>query len=335
LIVMAKQRLEPEIIGDPKSDDPARRLGLRIDDALALEAVYYGRQTDSPRADPIELLEDRPLNPATLWKQEQVRTYARRKIDLAINKAQPLSRYQPELRGTIKHPNMLLVGLHESLRNGPFHEVYAEATGSESQELEWPDSHRIVFYRSILGVPLYCFPHINDDMKAAYRRFQGQREQAWPLHIDHHWERLPDLDPEDRRRELEAVEAQRRVSVVALALGLARGVIEQLQEASTGTRSFSLRVRDDRALPLGEGMLGAADALVALRTEMPAVYDSWVQPLLSDVASIDDAIKAELKQLARNWGNRLQDLELDGKIRGPEYRDLHEARTILSGVVGD
>ncbi|PRQ07125.1 tubulin-like doman-containing protein [Enhygromyxa salina] len=335
LIVIAKQRLEPEIVGDAKAEDPARRAGLRIDDALALEAAYYGRHTDAPRANPVELLEDRPLSPAKLWKVEQVRTYARRKLDLAINKAQPLSRYQPELRGTIKHPNMLLVGLHESLRHGIFHDIYTEATGSESQELEWPDSHRIVFYRSILGVPLYCFPHINDDMKAAYRRFQGQREQAWPLHIDHHWERLPDLDPEDRRRELEAVEAQRRVSVVALALGLARGVVEQLQAPGSGTRSFSLRVRDDRALPLGEGMLGAADALFALRKDMPAVFDGWVQPLLADVAAIDEPIKAELKQLARSWGSRLQDLELDGKIRGSEYRDLNEARTILSGVVGD
>jgi hypothetical protein len=231
---------------------------------------------------------------------------------------------------------MLLVGLHESLRSGPFHEVYAEATGTDSQELEWPDSHRIVFYRSILGVPLYCFPHINEDMLAAYRRFQGQREQAWPLHIDHHWERLPDLDPEDRRRELEAMESQRRVSVVALALGLARGVVEQLQDPATGARSFSLRVRDDRVLPLGDGMLAAADALMALRTNMPAVYDGWVSPLLANVvASIDDGIKSELKALTRNWANRLQDLELDGKVRGAEYRDLHEARTILSGVVGD
>lgn len=142
-------------------------------------------------------------------------------------------------------------------------------------------------------------------------------------------------DLQFHRRELEAIEAQRRVSVVALALGLARGVVEQVQDASTGARSFSLRVRDDRALPLGDGMLGAADALVALRKQMPAVYDSWVSPLLADVAALDDSIKSELKALTRNWANRLQDLELDGKIRGPEYRDLNEARTILSGVVGD
>ena len=335
LVEMAKQRLEPEIVGDSKSDDPNRRIGLRIDDALALEAAYYGRQSDNPRAEPIEMLDDRPLNPAVLWNEEKVQTYARRKLDLAINKAQPLSRYQPELRGTIKHPNMLLVGLHESLRTGPFHEVYSDITGDASQELEWPDSHRIVFYRSILGVPLYCFPHINEDMKAAYQRFQGQREQAWPLHIDHHWERLPDLDPTDRRRELEAVEAQRRVSVVGLALGLARKIIGLERDAKTGQSTYTLKVRDDRTLPLGEGMLSAADALMALRKDMPAVYDSWVVPLLTDIADVNEDIKSELRTLVRKWATRAQDLELDGKTRSTEYRELTEARAILSGVIGE
>ncbi|NVB40385.1 hypothetical protein G6O69_21275 [Pseudenhygromyxa sp. WMMC2535] len=330
LVAMAKERLGPEIIGDARAEDPARRVGLRIDDALALEAAYYGRQCEDPRADPLDLLGDRPLDPTALWKEEKVRTYARRKLELVINKAQPLSRYQPELRGTIKHPNMLLVGLHESLRSGPFHEVYSEVSGDESQELEWSDSHRIVFYRSILGVPLYCFPHINEDMKAAYRRFQGQREKAWPLHVDHHWEALSDLDPEDRRAELEAVEAQRRISVVGLALGLARGTVAQRDD-----QVYVLKIREDRSLDLCPGLLAAADKLVGLRQEMPAVYDSWVAPMLADVANVDEAIRAELKQLVRSWSVRAQDLELDGKSRSAEYRELSEARAILSNVLGD
>ena len=334
LVEMATQRLGPEIVGEPGSEDLARRHGLRIDDALALEAAYSDRQSDSPQADPAELLPDRPLDPAALWTQAKVRTYARRKIDLTINQAQPLSRYQPEARGSIKHPDMLLVGLHESLRTGSFHEIYEQAAGNESQEIEWSCSQRIVFYRSVLGVPLYCFPRVNEDMKAAYRRFQAQREQAWPLHIDHHWEALPDLDPEDRRRELEAVEAQRRVSVVALALGIARRTIEQIEDSATGRREFALRVRPDRTLTLADSLLGAADALMALRETMPAVYDSWVAPMLADVARVDDPIKAELKQLNRNWAARARELEGEGKDRSPESRDLAEARTILAGVLG-
>ncbi len=333
LVAMAKTQLGPEIIGDPTADDPSRRVGLRIDDAMALEAAYYGRHSEGADRPPIDHLADRPLDPAALWRDEKVRTYARRKIDLAINKAQPLCRYQPEMRGGIKHPNMLLVGMHSSLQSGPFHEVYREATGEESQEIDWPDSHRIVFYRSILGVPLYCFPHINEDMKAAYRRFQSQREKAWPLHIDHHWEALPDLDPVDRRAELESVEAQRRVSVIGLALGLARGIILAVER--DGSRNYELRIREDRSLPLGAGLLPAADALVALRHDMPAVYDSWVAPLLADVANLDTGVKAELKPLNRNWNVRAQDLELDGQNRSEEYRDLHRARTLLTDVLGE
>ena len=334
LVETAKLQLKPEIIGDPKSPDPSRRQGLRIDDALALEAAYYGRQSEAPQVDCVDLLGDRPLDPIALWREDKVRVYARRKIDLVLGKAQPLSRYQPELRGTIKHPDMLLVGLHESLRSGPFHEIYREATGDGSQELEWPDSHRIVFYRSILGVPLYCFPHVNGDMFAAYQRVQGQQQKAWPLHIDHNWEELPNLDPERRRAELEAVESQRRVSVVGLALGLTRGIVERRKDGEGG-HQFVLIINETRSLPLAGGLLAAADELVALEQRMPAVYDSWVAPLLGDVANADDGIRSELKQLIRSWASRAQELELDGQMRSAEYRELNEARSILAGALGD
>lgn len=331
LITTAKQQLGPEIAGSAGEPGKPGKPGLRIDDALALEAIYYARQTDAPQGLPSDLLPDRPLDPAKLWREEKVRTYARRKIDLTIAKAQPLSRYEPELRGSIKHPNMLLVGLHESLRSGPFYEIYGEASGESSQELEWQDSHRIVFYRSILGVPLYCFPHINGDMKASYRRFQAQREKAWPVHIDHNWETLPDLDPLDRRRELEATEQERRKTVGALALGLARGHIEAIEDEQG--RRYQLRVSPERAVPLAAGLIASADALVGMREQMPAVYDAWIKPLLSGAATPDEAAKLELKTVARNWAARAQDLELDGKTKSPEYRDLAQCRAILSDTV--
>lgn len=335
LIATAKQQLGPEIVGSPPGAEPGKpaRPGLRIDDALALEAIYYARQTDAPQGEPSDLLPDRPLDPAKLWSEEKVRTYARRKVDLAIAKAQPLSRYEAELRGSIKHPDMLLVGLHDSLRKGPFYEIFGEASGEKSQELEWQDSHRIVFYRSILGVPLYCFPHINGDMKASYRRFQGQREKAWPVHIDHNWETLPDLDPLDRRRELEATEQQRRKTVAALALGLARGLIESVADEQGG-RSYQLRVRPDKTVPLTAGLVASADLLLSLRDAMPAVYESWIKPLLTDAVALDEQAKLELKTIARNWSARAQDLEIEGKTKTPEYRDLALCRSILTAVSG-
>ena len=163
---------------------------------------------------------------------------------------------------------------------------------------------------------------------------QAQREKAWPLHIDHNWETLPDLDPLDRRHELESIERQRRVSVVGLALGLTRGIIEAVEDEE-GKRAFVLRVRPDKALPLSESLLGTADMFVGLRKEMPAVYDGWIAPLLANVAAMEDATKTELRQLVRNWAARAQDLELDGKTRSPEYRDLAECRAILAEVMAE
>lgn len=334
LVATAKKILQVEIIGDPRAQDPARRHGLRIDDALALEAAYYGLYGEARGAEPVDMLRDRPLRAAEQWKSDRVRLYARRKIEAVLAKAQPLSRYNPELRVGIKHPNMLLVGLHESLRQGPFAEAFAEATaGDDAADVEWAEAHRIVFYRSILGVPIYCFPHVNEDMKEAYRRFQARADKAWPLHIDHNWEALPDLDPEDRRRELEALEAQRRVSVVGLTLGLARGVVER------GDEGYVLRVRENRTLPLAPTLLAAADALVATADKFATVYDNLVAPLLADARRLDrDAtLLAALKDSLRTIGERTEDLELQGKrsaAEEQEYQDLRAARRLLASLAG-
>jgi hypothetical protein len=324
LVTVAKRTLEPEVVGN------ASRSGLRMDDALALEAAYYARRTTNPSARAEDLFADRPLRPSELWSQESVRVYGRRKVETTIAKAQPLSRYDAEARGSIKHPDMLLIGMHASLREGLFEELLEQATSGNAQELHWDDSHRVVFYRSILGVPIYCFPHVNEDMKAAYRRFQAQAHRAWPLHVDKNWETLPDLDPEDRRRELAQAAQRRRGAVLAVALGLARGIIERESNA------LQLRIREDRALPLGEGMLAAADRMAELQDEMAAIYDSFVAPLKADAlrAGDDAEVDTALRKALTEWQTRAQDLELDGKTSSPEYGELREATSLLTSVLG-
>ncbi|MCB9704885.1 MAG: hypothetical protein H6711_23620 [Myxococcales bacterium] len=332
LVATARRMLTPEIVGDPQHADPQVRLGLRLDDALALEAAYYGRYGEARGADPAEMLRDRPLRASTLWRDDRVRLYARRKLEAALAKAQPLSRYNPEVKGSIKHPNMLLVGLHESLQQGPLREALTEATaGADGAEIEWPVAHRIVLYRSILGVPIYCFPHVNDDMKESYRRFQAREDKAWPLHIDRNWEGLPDLDPEDRRRELEALEAQRRLSVVAFALGLQRKVIER------GEDGYVLRVREDRTLPLADTVVAAADALIAMGERYATVADKLVTPLMNDARRIDrdSALFDLLKEAVKAFTYRCEDLELQGKRSAAEeheYQDLRVAQRILGAL---
>lgn len=332
MVDTAKKMLTKEILGDPRSADPAVQLGLRMDDALALEAAYYGRHADSKGAAIVDMLHDRPLRASALWQDDKVRLYARRKFEAALAKAQPLSRYNPEVKGSIKHPNMLLVGVHASLRQGPFAEALSEASaGSDAAEVEWAVPHRIVLYRSILGVPLYCFPHVNEDMKACYRRFQARTDKAWPLHVDHHWEAIPDLDPEDRRRELEALEAQRRVSVVAFALGLHRKIIARAGD------TYVLRVREDRTLPLAPTVVAAADAMIGFEERFATVYDNLIAPLFADArrADRDEGAGEALREAIKGFNNRCEDLELQDR-RSPdeeqEYQDLRAARRILAAV---
>ncbi|HEY8432248.1 MAG TPA: tubulin-like doman-containing protein, partial [Sandaracinaceae bacterium] len=226
LVEAAERFLKTAILGDPTSDDPHVRQGLRLDDALALEAKYYAITSERPGVTPRAGLGGlSPLSPGELWKNEAVSRYARRKIETALAKAQPLTRFNPESKSMINHADMLLVGLHPQLGTGPFADALNEATYGKSANVieDWPDPDRVVLYRSILGVPAYCFPHINEEMKAAYRRFQARKDKAWPLHIDANWESLPHLDPDERRREKAARLERMRVAVTAMALGTARG----------------------------------------------------------------------------------------------------------------
>ncbi|MBZ0121708.1 MAG: hypothetical protein K8H88_32220, partial [Sandaracinaceae bacterium] len=187
LVRAAERFLTKTILGDPQSDDPYVRQGLRLDDALALEARYYGLTSERPGAAPRTALgAQSPLSPAAQWKNEAVQRYARRKIETALAKGEPLTRFAPEDKSMINHADMLLIGLHRDLASGAFKACFDEATYGTSASIieDWAEPDRIVLYRSILGVPIYCFPHVNEEMKAAYRRFQSRKEKGWPLHID-------------------------------------------------------------------------------------------------------------------------------------------------------
>src|SRR5690606_22360479 len=103
-----------------------------------------------------------------------------------------------------------------------------EATYGKSPNVieDWDDPDRVVLYRSILGVPIYCFPHVNEEMRAAYLRYQAKKEKGWPLHIDASFEGLRDLDPNVARREKEARAERTRVALLAMALGCSRGSVK-------------------------------------------------------------------------------------------------------------
>ena len=333
LIEVAERFLSKQVLGDPASEDPYEKAGLRLDDALVLEAKYYGLYTEQPDADPKRALgADAPLSVATLRENEAVQRYVRRKIDAALGKAEPLTRFSPEAKSMIKHADMLLVGLHAGLQRGLVGAQLSEATYGEGLATieDWPDPERVVFYRSILGVPLYCFPHLNEEMKHAYRRFQTG-EKAWPLHIDHHWEALPDLDPTEKRAELQAKNERLRVAIGALALGAEQG------EVALAEGQWSL-VLEGATLPLGAGVVEAAEALLGLEEKKPAVYDLAVAPLedAARKAAGSNALKETLEKAREGWAKRSVALELiderdDAQER--EYRELRRATALLKELL--
>jgi hypothetical protein len=304
-----------------------------MDQALALEARYYGL---SQEHQPLEkLAKMSPLDPGALWAEEDVRRYVRRKLEAGLGKAQPLTRFNPETKSMINHADMLLVGIHASILTSPIGEMLAEATyGKSADHIEdWDDPDRIVFYHSILGVPVYCFPHVNAEMKSAYRRFQGKPQKAWPLHIEKDWEELPDVDPDDRRREIETRTEKRRVAVGAAALASARGLLARDADG------WKLSVESGAKLKLGADLLSAIDALLRLETEKPTIYDLAVAPLVKDAAVLPDrtALKAEADTALRAWSARAMELEVLDKRdaeQEAEHRALREAIRVLRSITG-
>ncbi len=334
LIAAATATLEKVVLGDSKSDDPYERAGLRLDDALLLEARYYAFDQESPGIDAKRaLVGHAPLAPTKLRETEALRRYVLQKLRAALDKAQPLTRYSPESKSTLKHADMLLVGLHESLQRGLLGPLFEEASRGKQASLlgNWADVERVVFYHSILGVPIWCFPHVNQEMRHAYHRFQAQRDKAWPLHVDHHWEALPDLDPTAARQRMLAQRERLKLAVGALAIGSADGRV-------TTNEGWKLMV-DGAALSLGESAHAAAEKLLSLQAEKPAIYDLAVAPLVDAArkAGASAAGRKPLEDALGAWRRRCVALELQDTrdaAEEQEYRELQAVSKLLEALLG-
>jgi len=82
----------------------------------------------------------------------------------------------------------------------------------------WREEDAIVFYRAVLGVPLYFFSRVSGEYDADYRRVKADPHRSYPLHIDSNWEDLPNLDPQ----ELQAADEKRQRESAARKALLAR-----------------------------------------------------------------------------------------------------------------
>jgi hypothetical protein len=72
---------------------------------------------------------------------------------------------------------------------------------------DWDEEDMIVFYRALIGIPVYFFRRVNDELVNHYRAVKALPNRSYPLHIEKAWEdSLPNLDP----REMKQAEQRRK-----------------------------------------------------------------------------------------------------------------------------
>ena len=78
----------------------------------------------------------------------------------------------------------------------------------------WTEPDAIVVYRAMLGIPLYFFKRVTDELFSAYKKVDAKTNRSYPLHIDASFESggVPNLDPMELKaaRERAAAEAEAR-----------------------------------------------------------------------------------------------------------------------------
>ena len=78
----------------------------------------------------------------------------------------------------------------------------------------WDEKDMIVFYRAMLGIPLYFYKRVNDELYHHYATVKADPKRSYPLHIEAAWENgLPNIDP----KELRAAEEKRHAEEEAQA----------------------------------------------------------------------------------------------------------------------
>lgn len=208
--------LDERIGGDPRAQQPERRAGLTLADALEQEVVY--------RALYMSNLEDIQERQATAIREimasynsrapedkvditEPVhQDYLRDKIRRVVNERADLLVSYDESRdqhGGVRPNRVFLAAIDATFQDTTVDHIIegANLSGLKWVKEGWHDPQKIVFYRAILNVPLYVFGRM-DEMKDYYYRFKNMSKRSKVLHIDQNWEEtLPDLDPDDAQEK--------------------------------------------------------------------------------------------------------------------------------------
>ena len=205
----------------------------------------------------------------------------------------------------------------------------------------WNEPDALVLYRAMLGVPVYFFKRVNDELHHAYLKVRSDPHRSYPLHIDRGFEgeALPDLEPVSLRRARERAEAEdaarrEREARTDRTRHLVRGLTAGVVVERDGAYHWEMR---GYGKPLGERFSAAWDGFgqldPTLRGDLTAAADAWWQErsldragreqLTAAVAAVEDKLTGRFYQAAaEGWDAERRALE--------EARDV--ARALREGL---
>jgi hypothetical protein len=207
--------LRVHIGGDPHAADPERRDGLTLSDALELEVIYralYFSNTEAvDRKGPAEIrnlvAEYKHLPPERRIDLSEAvhQDYLRDKIKRLVKERASLLCFYDESRdqhGGVRPDLVFVAAIDENFKNSAIEEAIRGADSKLTWVTKgWHNPKEIIFYQSVLNVPLYVFGRMRQ-MKEFYYQFRNLAKRPKVLHIDQNWEySLPDLDPDSAQEK--------------------------------------------------------------------------------------------------------------------------------------
>ncbi|QDG52607.1 hypothetical protein FIV42_18250 [Persicimonas caeni] len=354
LLEYAQGFLDTHIGGDPKAQDPTRRDGLRLADALKLEAEYRALfRTNQEEIDKegrkairnaVAEYRAKPDEEQIDLGQDVYQEYFRDKIKrIETEKASLLCSYDEsrDQHGGVR-PNRVFLGvMGEDFGDADIEGAIksVETAGIKWVTEGWHDPHKIVFYRAVLNVPLYVFGRMNE-MKEYYYRFKNLAKRSKVLHIDKNWENsLPDLDPDG------AQEKHRQEMVREHIINF--GVLLTVNDPFGNNKGFVVHRNgnyylrppnsvptdgDDQLALLGRSLTEAIEALptvlqgekvkyLAFQQMLQAVHDGLAPLVLERVVRLPFKWRRNRDQLRTQYGT---EPSAEQKLKLQDYTDSYE-----------
>lgn len=192
-------------LGRSTYDGVVKEMKLDMNAALELEARYV-------------LTRDRPEDKEAIEKidEKRIREHIREKFQLVIDQCVILANIdQTKMDDPTVKPNKIfyagIASKYSSDEAGSMKSLLKEVS-SGIQLVPWEEEEIVVFYKALVGIPLYFFRRVNEELYNHYRTVKAKPNRTYPLHTERIWEDgLPNLDP----KELREAEERRRAEEAA------------------------------------------------------------------------------------------------------------------------